>query len=32
VFVLTGDDPYVIERFGSEVAPSLREVVGRERP
>jgi alkanesulfonate monooxygenase SsuD/methylene tetrahydromethanopterin reductase-like flavin-dependent oxidoreductase (luciferase family) len=31
VFILTGDDPDAIERFGGEVAPALREAVARER-
>jgi len=31
VFILTGDDPRTIERWGGEVAPALREAVARER-
>ena len=31
VFILTGDDPRMIERWGGEVAPALREAVARER-
>jgi len=31
VFILTGDDPGMIERWGGEVAPALREAVARER-
>ena len=31
VFILTGDDPNAIERFGAEVTPALREAVARER-
>ena len=30
-FILAGDDPAAIERFGAEVAPALREAVARER-
>jgi alkanesulfonate monooxygenase SsuD/methylene tetrahydromethanopterin reductase-like flavin-dependent oxidoreductase (luciferase family) len=31
VFILVGDDPRMIERWGGEVAPALREAVARER-
>jgi alkanesulfonate monooxygenase SsuD/methylene tetrahydromethanopterin reductase-like flavin-dependent oxidoreductase (luciferase family) len=31
VFILPGDDPDAIERFGHEVAPALREAVASER-
>lgn len=30
-FIVMGDDPRVIQRFGEEVAPAVREVVGAER-
>ncbi|MDO8187237.1 LLM class flavin-dependent oxidoreductase [Conexibacter sp. JD483] len=30
-FILAGDEPSAIERFGAEVAPALREAVARER-
>ena len=30
-FILAGDDPRAIQRFGQEVAPALREAVARER-
>src|ERR1044071_8433431 len=30
-FILSGDDPREIQRFGEEVAPALREAVERER-
>jgi alkanesulfonate monooxygenase SsuD/methylene tetrahydromethanopterin reductase-like flavin-dependent oxidoreductase (luciferase family) len=30
-FILVGDDPGMIELFGAEVAPALREAVARER-
>ncbi|MFJ4465895.1 LLM class flavin-dependent oxidoreductase [Streptomyces sp. NPDC089424] len=30
-FVIGGDDPATIERFGAEVAPAARELVARER-
>jgi FAD/FMN-containing dehydrogenase len=30
-FILSGDDPREIQRFGAEVAPALREAVARER-
>ncbi len=30
-FILAGDEPDAIERFGAEVAPALREAVARER-
>lgn len=30
-FILAGDDPRTIERFGQEVAPALREAVAQER-
>lgn len=30
-FILSGDDPYGIERFGQEVAPAVREAVAKER-
>ena len=30
-FILAGDDPEAIARFGAEVAPALREAVARER-
>jgi len=31
VFILIGDDPHAIERWGTEVAPALRDAVSRER-
>jgi alkanesulfonate monooxygenase SsuD/methylene tetrahydromethanopterin reductase-like flavin-dependent oxidoreductase (luciferase family) len=31
VFILIGDDPNAIERWGTEVAPALRDAVTRER-
>jgi alkanesulfonate monooxygenase SsuD/methylene tetrahydromethanopterin reductase-like flavin-dependent oxidoreductase (luciferase family) len=31
VFILIGDDPYAIERWGTEVGPALRDAVARER-
>ena len=31
-FIVTGDDPAVLERFAAEVAPALREAVAREHP
>jgi len=31
VFILVGEDPRMIERWGGEVAPALREAVARER-
>jgi alkanesulfonate monooxygenase SsuD/methylene tetrahydromethanopterin reductase-like flavin-dependent oxidoreductase (luciferase family) len=31
VFILVGDNPRAIERWGGEVAPALREAVARER-
>ena len=31
VFILAGDDPRMIERWGREAAPALREAVARER-
>jgi alkanesulfonate monooxygenase SsuD/methylene tetrahydromethanopterin reductase-like flavin-dependent oxidoreductase (luciferase family)/FAD/FMN-containing dehydrogenase len=30
-FILAGDDPTAMQRFAEEVAPALREAVGRER-
>jgi alkanesulfonate monooxygenase SsuD/methylene tetrahydromethanopterin reductase-like flavin-dependent oxidoreductase (luciferase family)/FAD/FMN-containing dehydrogenase len=30
-FILSGDDPREIQRFGEEIAPELREAVARER-
>ncbi|MFE0526067.1 LLM class flavin-dependent oxidoreductase [Micromonospora parva] len=30
-FIIGGDDPSVIQRFGAEIAPAVREVVARER-
>jgi alkanesulfonate monooxygenase SsuD/methylene tetrahydromethanopterin reductase-like flavin-dependent oxidoreductase (luciferase family) len=30
-FLIGGDDPAVIERFGAEIAPAVRELVARER-
>jgi len=30
-FILTGDDPAAIQRFGQEVAPAVRELVAAER-
>jgi FAD/FMN-containing dehydrogenase len=30
-FILAGDDPYAIERFGGEVAPAVRAAVDEER-
>jgi alkanesulfonate monooxygenase SsuD/methylene tetrahydromethanopterin reductase-like flavin-dependent oxidoreductase (luciferase family) len=30
-FILTGDDPSAIQRFGQEVAPAVRELVAAER-
>jgi alkanesulfonate monooxygenase SsuD/methylene tetrahydromethanopterin reductase-like flavin-dependent oxidoreductase (luciferase family)/hemerythrin-like domain-containing protein len=30
-FIVVGDDPAVIERFGAEVAPAVREMVSKER-
>lgn len=30
-FILISDEPSTIRRFGDEVAPAMREAVGRER-
>ncbi|WP_248305384.1 hypothetical protein [Agromyces sp. H66] len=30
-FLIGGDDPGIIERFGAEIAPAVRELVARER-
>lgn len=30
-FILTGDDPAALDRYGNEIAPAVREIVDRER-